>query len=294
MKEKYDNSVGEEVRYNLISNLKATFLYKLGATIINSTDNIIISMMLGTIVVGYYNNYYMVVSLVNAIISILINAVIASIGNFNATKDSTQKFMLFRMLLFAFFVLASFSSACYFAIFNDFIRIWIGDTFLLGDGFILALVVNQAVVCISNPLWMTREASGMFKSVRYVMISAAIINVFVSIVLAETCGLAGIIFATAIARLLTLFWYEPKMLCENVFDVPLSKYWKNECFLFLAYLPACGVGWLLHSLNTTNIIMMILKVALCGLVTIVSFVLVFYKRYEIKQCKTILKKIKHF
>ncbi|MGI6492842.1 MAG: lipopolysaccharide biosynthesis protein [Pelotomaculum sp.] len=217
IKQWHDTTVGNEIREDIISNLKATFLYKLGATVINSTDNILISILLGTVVVGYYNNYYTIVAMINAVISVFINSVLASIGNFNATQDCKSKYQLFSFLLFVFFAIASFSAACYFSIINDFIRVWIGADFILADGFLIALVANYVVACISNPLWMTREASGLFMSVRYVMICTAAINIILSIALGKIYGLAGIILATAIARILTLFWYEPRMLCLNIF-----------------------------------------------------------------------------
>lgn len=286
------NDAGIEVKKGLVTNLKATFLYKLGATIMNSTDNILISVLLGTIIVGYYNNYYTVVALVNAIVAIFINAVTASIGNYNATQSETQKYELFRILLLVFFGLASFITACYLAVFNDFIRLWIGNEFLLDDNFLLALIFNQALICISNPLWMTREASGVFTSVRYVMISAAALNVLLSVLLGKVCGLAGIILATAIARLLTLFWYEPRMLCKNVFHVSTAKYWQNELRLAIAFVPAACVGWLLHGINTTNILIMAVKIIGCFAVTATSFTLLFRRSDEMKHVLALLGKYK--
>ena len=46
----------------LFKNIKATFLFKISDTILDQTDSIIISVMFGTVVVGYYSNYYMPVS----------------------------------------------------------------------------------------------------------------------------------------------------------------------------------------------------------------------------------------
>ena len=281
--------VDKEIKKNIASNLKATFLYKMGATIINSTDNILISVLLGTLVVGYYNNYYTVITVVNAVITIFITSISASIGNYNATKSSFEKFKLFRMLLMGFYGVASFAAACYVAIFNDFMRIWIGEAFLLDDGFLLALVFNVTVACVSNPLWMTRESSGVFQSVRYVMLGAAAINVVLSIVLARVCGLSGIILATAIARLLTLFWYEPKMLCQKAFDVPVHLYWRYVLKLFVALLPAACIGWLLHGIETTNVLAMVGKVAACGATVVCSFAFVFRNSEEMVKTIALLR-----
>ena len=284
-------AVGEEVRRNIKSNLKATFLYKFGATIINSTDNILISVILGAVVVGYYNNYFAVVSVVNGVISIIVNSVLASIGNFNATQDSKRKYTLFQLMLLIFYAIAGFCAACYLSIFDDFIGIWLGTEFILDEALLISLVINVTVACISNPLWMTREASGVFKSVRYVMLSAAILNIILSVVLAKFLGLAGIILATGIARLLTLFWYEPRMLCKQVFHVPVWHYWKKVLLLLLAIIPCGIVGWVLHGFSTANIFVMAGKVLLCGITTVVSFVVLFRKTEEMQWIMDIIVKI---
>lgn len=288
-----DAAVDREIRKEITSNLKATFLYKLGATIINSTDNILISMILGTMVVGYYNNYYMVVSLVTSILGIVVNSVLASIGNFNATRGSESKFHLFKSLLLVFYIIAGFCAASYLAIFDDFIAWWLGKEFVLDDGFLIALVINSTVVCVSNPLWMTREASGVFKSVRYVMLVAAMINIGLSILLAQFMGLAGIVLATALARLVTLFWYEPRMLCKSVFRVPVRVYWKMVVKLSVALLPCAGIGWLLHSISTTNILMIGGKVLACGLTTFASFMSLCGRSEEMKKILEIAHSFLH-
>lgn len=284
-----DKAVEKEIKGKLLSNLKATFLYKLGATIINSTDNILISIMLGTVVVGYYNNYYTVVVMVNAIINIGINSILASIGNYYATKNAQDRFGLFRLLLFGFYALAGFCAACYLAVFDDFIAWWIGDRFVLDTIFLAALVANCTVACISNPLWMSRESSGVFKSVRYVMIIAALINIVLSIVLGKAIGLAGIILATALARLVTLFWYEPRILCRKVFQVQTSEYWRYILRLLVAMVPTILFGTLVHQFKTTNLFMMFLKIALCGLVSVASYFGLLYKSTEVKRIVTLVQ-----
>ncbi|MBR0447357.1 MAG: hypothetical protein IIX28_02700 [Clostridia bacterium] len=168
------------------------------------------------------------------------------------------------------------------SIFDDFFSIWLGPEFVLDKFFLISLVINTTVSCISNPLWMTREASGVFKSVRYVMLSAAILNIIFSVVLAQFLGLAGIILATGIARLLTLFWYEPHMLCKNVFCVPTSLYWKYVCRLCLAIVPCGVIGWILHEFSTENIFFMVGKVVLCGITTLISFFALFRKSEELQ------------
>ena len=46
----------------IVKRIRATFQYKLGSVLINSTDNILISALVGISFVGLYSNYYSVIS----------------------------------------------------------------------------------------------------------------------------------------------------------------------------------------------------------------------------------------
>ncbi len=283
-------AIDAQTRNELKVNLKSTFLYKLGATIITSTDNILISVILGTAIVGYYNNYYTVIALVNGVIGIISSGVLASIGNFNATQNKQRKFELFTTITMMFYIIGGFCAACYLAIFDDFMVLWLGKDFVLDELFLIALVIKCTVTCVSNPLWMVRESSGVFSAVRYVMFCSAILNIILSIVFAQFIGLAGIILGTAVSDLLTLFWYEPKVLCKSVFEVSVWKYWKKVIRLCIALLPCLLVGWICHELFTTNILFMAGKIILCGIITAVSFVLIFGKTDEMRWIYGIISK----
>ncbi len=292
LKEKQKIVVGDDVKVYIKRNVKSTFIYKLSASIINSTDNILISIILGTVIVGYYNNYYTVISLVNSLISILIQAVTASIGSYYISHTSKEKYMLFKTIMFGLYGLAAFCAASYLSVFSDFIALWLGAEFVLSDFFLVSVVFNNFVICISNPLWMTREAAGLFKDVKYVLFTTAMLNIVFSILLGNLIGLAGIIFATGISRLLTMFWYEPKVLYRKVFETKYRYYWKNIIYLIIACIPSVVVGWALKIFPTQNILIMIGKVVLCGLVTLISFVLIFLKSDELKLIKSKLLKNK--
>jgi len=68
----------------LIKSLKAILYHKAGNTILNSTDNIIISVILGVYWVGLYSNYSMIIGVVTTFALIVFSACSASIGNFSA------------------------------------------------------------------------------------------------------------------------------------------------------------------------------------------------------------------
>lgn len=78
-------------KQELNDNIRSMFLYKLATILINNTDNILISVMLGTVFVGYYSNYASLTTYVTTFVSIVITGISASLGNLNAEKNSESR-----------------------------------------------------------------------------------------------------------------------------------------------------------------------------------------------------------
>lgn len=68
---------------------------------------------------------------------------------------------------------------------------------------------------------------------KYVMFMTALVNILLSILLGHFFGVAGIIGATGLARLCTIFWYEPKVLFHRTFGRSAAAYFKAQGGLLL-------------------------------------------------------------
>ena len=75
------------------NNVKTMLMYKIGGVILNNTDNIIISILLGTVAVGYYSNYLIIVFTITGFTNILMSSLISSVGSLinNASKEYILK-----------------------------------------------------------------------------------------------------------------------------------------------------------------------------------------------------------
>lgn len=233
-----DNQVVE--RKTLFKNIKATFLFKISDTILDQTDNILISMLFGTVVVGYYANYYMLISYIVAIAGIIANGLVASFGNLNAEGNMEQSYKMFRLALLAFSIFGTVCTACYASIVQPFIPIWIGSQYVMPYSLVIAVLAVFYVRMATNTMWMYRSAMGLFQEVQYINIAAAILNIILSILLGRLMGVSGVIAATAIARLLTSFWYEGRVVFKK-FDKPVTIYY----VLQMKYFAVCAVCTLL-------------------------------------------------
>ena len=68
----------------IYKNVFAMFNHRVGAVVLGSTDNLLISKFIGIIYCGFYGNFKMIVNLMNSFISQFFNAMLSSVGNMSA------------------------------------------------------------------------------------------------------------------------------------------------------------------------------------------------------------------
>lgn len=201
---------------NIAENIKATFLFKVSDTILDQTDNILISIMFGTMFVGYYANYYMVVAYLAQIASIIVSGLIASFGNLYATGDKERSYNMIKCIMFFFATYGTYCVSCYMSVVQDFIPIWVGSEYVMGFDLVIAVMAVFYLRMVTNTVWICRSTMGIFKEVQYINLAAAILNIILSVILGYILGVAGVIVATAISRFFTSFWYEGKAVFDKL------------------------------------------------------------------------------
>lgn len=271
----------------IVNDVKSIFLYKIGVVITNNTDNILISIIVGTVYVGYYSNYALIISTISTFLGILIHSIYSSIGNLNNSNEKLKSYNFFKSLVLFFHWLTSFVSISFILVINDFINLWIGSEYLLSQFVVYVIVINFHIQNIINPVWIYRETMGLFKQIRHVMLWVALINLVLSIVLGIKFGLSGILISTALARIFTTVWYEPFVLYKSKFKKPVRTYWisffKNlVTFIGALIISLSIVGF--FSLES-NLIAVLLKLIIAFVVTNCFFWILNYKSDELRNLK---------
>lgn len=233
----YKNSdvLSEEEKKNILKKTKAMLSYKLGGVFLNSTDSVYISTLVNTITVGLYTNYTILESFLNKFINIIYNGLYASVGNLNVTEGEKKRKNIFNILMALFGYIGTVAFAGYFVVSGKIIEVWLGKSYCIEMSAVLALAVRFYMPIILYPIWMYRNTTGIFEETKRILIYAGILNLIMSYILGKQYGLAGILFATTISRIVTSFWYEPVVLYRKIF--PHSKvieYFANVLFSMLS------------------------------------------------------------
>lgn len=211
------STISNYEKKHIFNNLGSVFLYKVSAMLLNATDNILISILISTAMVGYYSNYLLLQTKIVAIISLVFTSMTASIGNLIVTENSEKRFKVFKCEQSISCFICGIVVPCYILLADDFIRIWLGSEYQLGFAMSCAVGLNMYLSCVMQTLWSYREATGLYRKTKWIMVICAMINIGLSIILGKTIGVIGIILASAIARIVTYVWYEPQILFREYF-----------------------------------------------------------------------------
>ncbi|MHB8131494.1 MAG: lipopolysaccharide biosynthesis protein [Mobilitalea sp.] len=290
---KESKELDSTTKKSINENVKSMFLYKLGGVLLNNTDNFIISMIVGTVYVGFYSNYLTVISAVTNFVVIIFNSLTHSVGNLNANNDKDRQFEIFRVINFIAFWIMTFCSVCFLILLNDFVTLWIGEEYVFGMLTVIVIVLNFFMPGTISDVSIYRDTTGMFKQTKYVFLLTAFINLVLSIILGKIYGIFGVLLATVISRLLTNMWYEPFILFKTYFKKSPLLYFRRQGFYWIVFAITSICTYLLCSIfKTITIVNLILKLMICILVPNIIIIALFFKNKEFEYIyEQIIKKI---
>lgn len=277
--------IDNHTKYTITKNVKALFIYRVAATMIASTDNIFISVILGTITVGYYSNYLLVTQQVRTILDLINNQIKASVGQYIAVNKNKKdkQYEIYKKIDLLFYILVVYACILQLVLFNDFIKLMFGREYVMNYSVVLVIVINFYVTNMQQVIWTFRETVGMFEEIKYITLVTSIINIILTPLMGYYWGLEGIIMATVFSKMLCSWWIEPKKVFEHL-KVKPSTYYLNYVYNFSVFILCIFINDILVvKIVYKNILATLIVKGFVSLVaTGVIIVLFNFKRKEFK------------
>lgn len=290
---KASGKVDEKTSKSIKKHVLGLVTNKIGNTILNSTDSIIISSFLGLSILAMYQNYQFIITAVTSIVTIIYQACIAGIGNSLILENENKNYNDFKTANFIINWISSFCCSCLLCLFQPFMKIWVGDEYLLSMPIIICLVVYFFIYQVEQLIGMYKDAAGIWYEDRFRPLITAVGNIILSLILVRVWGLYGVKFATVVCMaLISLPW-----LIANIFKYIFPgeskiKYCFSICGYIIVTIANCCITYLICSLiKDTGIITFILKMIVCIFISNIINLIIFIKNKELKTSFNILKKM---
>ena len=202
----------KEERRNIMKNIWALSMHRLGNVVVNGTDNLLMSAFIGLTSVGICSNYKLVTKSINDLLNKVYTAFTGSIGNLGATQDAEYIYRIYKQLDFFLFLLYGYFAAGMVVLFNPFMRLMFGEAYLFPRTVVIIIIIQFYLSGMRQINLQFREAMGLFWYDRYKAVVESIINLVVSVLLVRQYGVAGIFLGTIVSTMTTCFWVEPYVL----------------------------------------------------------------------------------
>lgn len=205
---------GEETK-SIYQNIRAMLMHKVGNVIVNNTDNLLLSALVGSLSVGRYSNYYLIIGSVTQVLNQMFQGITASVGNLGVEESKERIGKIFEASFFMGQWMFGMAAICLYEILNPFVELSFGRNYVFKEGITLILCINFYLTGMRQATLVFRDSMGLFRYDKYKALPEAAINLVASIILGKRMGTAGIFIGTLISTVTTSLWVEPYMLYKH-------------------------------------------------------------------------------
>ena len=178
--------------------IMALLYHRIGNFFMGAIDNIVISVVFGVIIVGYFSNYLMITQNIGLLFAGFFTGVTASLGNIVATEKREYTMQAVKNIRFLSFSLYSIAVTGIFVLSTQFLTLWLNSETVLPMHFVIILCLNLFIIGYSEAYGNVRFAAGIFEPDKYLHLIFPVINLGLSFVLAFWLGIGptGVLLAT--------------------------------------------------------------------------------------------------
>lgn len=291
---KYNNiKLPDNEKKDLIKNVTGLSMYKVSSTVMNSTDNIIISIFISLATTGIYSNYLLIVTNLKNVLNTLFSSMTASVGNLYAEGDKKRSEFIFRCLSFMNFWIYGFAAICLWELLNPFIEVWIGKEFIFDNLVVFIIVLNFITDGLQRTVLIYKDACGLFWKGKLRPVFSAISNIILSVIFVQWWGIFGVLLASVVSRMITTWWFDPYLVYKNALDESPKSYYVNYFKYIFVVLFVCVIIDSIFMFITLNaLITFIVKLIVCIIIANSIFFVLYRKTEEFDYLKGIvLRKI---
>lgn len=245
----------------------------------NAFDSIFISMFLGLAETAIYNNYYFIMNSIISFFAVLVNSLLAGVGN-SITMESVEKnYQDMNRINFIYMWISGWFTVCLFCLYQPFMKVWVGETMM----FPLSVVVMFCLYFYGLRLGEVRSiydhAAGLWWHHRYRAVAESVGNVMLNYFLGKLFGVIGIIGATLISLLIFNYFYGSTIIFKHYFKE--KKIHEFFCISGIYALSAAVVAaityWVCALIPLESFLGLFAKAAVCAVLPNVLYFLLYLK-----------------
>lgn len=281
LRDKDIKHLSAEEKKSIFSNIRAMLMHKIGNVVVNNTDNLLLSALVGTGSVGRYSNYFLIIGSVKQVLEQMFQGITASVGNMGIEENKQRIQKIFEAAFFIGQWMYGLTAICMYEVLDLFVGASFGQQYVFAGQITLVLCLNFYLTGMRQATLVFRDSMGLFRYDRYKAPAEAFINLAVSLILGNYMGTIGVFLGTMVSTVTTSLWVEPYVLYKHRLQASSRPY-------FLRYGIYAGATFLLWVAQsricgyiTGNVwVVCILRLMVCFVVTNLAYLALYCRTQE--------------
>lgn len=291
----HNDVIDKEMFKKIFSHVKDVFSARLSNYVYTSTDSLVISAIVGTIQVGFFNNYTMITNNIKIVANSITTPIAPIIGNLIASEEEDQV-NVFNLYNFIRFLICGVLVLPILVLAHKFIAIWIGDQYVLSNIILVLLCVDLYIHIMHTSCCDYIYGNGLFKVDKYISILGAVLNLSISIIFVIKFGVVGVLIGKVASQI--FFWISRSWItfkfCLNQERSSFFKYWIKQvgylvlfCFIYMLQSSICSYVYKI----TNPYVAFVCVAVLCEIIFVIATAFLTLRMNENKKCIEILSRV---
>lgn len=218
----------------VLKKTRQIFVQRIKDFILYRSDEIMVGMFVSVVKVAFYGNYTMIINKLNFMVNILSEGLSAGVGNLLAEGNEHNIMKIFWELTAVRFLILSIIILSLLMFFQPFIGCWLGKQYQLSNMIVYLLVFNLFIRYQTAAVYIYLGSAGLFADV-WASWTELVVNIAVTLLLAPTYGIAGILLGKIISfGFISSFW-KPYYLFNQAFHRSVWEYWRGMAPYYILF-----------------------------------------------------------
>ena len=227
-----------------------------------------------------------------AITFVITSAINAGIGNSIAMENVNKNYHDLNKFNFIYMWFSGWCSICLMALYQPFMKLWVGEEMMLSNGFVILLVLYFYALKMGDIRSCYVEGTGMFWEGRYRAIAETVSNIVLNWTLVKLWGLYGIVTATLLSILIFNFGYGSQIIFHYYFkNNKLWEYFKLSMLYFAVTSFIGAFTYVICSFISDEIYGIIIRLVICIVVPNIIYIMIYRKSTYMEESVILLRHI---
>ena len=210
----------------VLKKTRQIFVQRIKNLILYRSDEILVGVFVSFTQVACYGNYMIIINKLNFLTNILSDGMNAGIGNLIAEGNTKNTMKVFWELTSIRFLICGIIIFSLIMFLQPFITCWLGDEYRLSDIIVFLLIFNIFIFLSRGVVEMYISACGLFSDV-WAAWTELIINILVTLCLAPSLGITGILIGKITSVFFIALIWKPYFLFSKGLHQNISTYWRG-------------------------------------------------------------------